>query len=72
MRRADASGASFAVIIGEDEVAKGVAQVKELRGTGAEGTGGAQETVPAEALVEHVIDRMVNAIESDDDEDDEQ
>jgi len=72
MKRADASGASFAVIIGEDEVAKGVAQVKELRGTGAEGTGGAQETVPAEALVEHVIDRMVNAIESDDDEDDEQ
>ncbi|CAG9164088.1 histidine--tRNA ligase [Cupriavidus pampae] len=72
MKRADASGASFAVIIGEDEVAKGVAQVKELRGAGAEGTGGAQETVPAEALVEHVIDRMVNAIESDDDEDDEQ
>ncbi|NYH99749.1 histidine--tRNA ligase [Cupriavidus plantarum] len=73
MKRADGSGASFAVIIGDDEVANGVVQVKELRGAGAEGTGGAQESVPAEGLVEFVIDRMVNAIESDDeDEDDEQ
>ncbi len=41
MKRADASGASFAVIIGEDEVAAGVMQVKQLRG-GSAGDGGPQ------------------------------
>ncbi|MDP1075133.1 His/Gly/Thr/Pro-type tRNA ligase C-terminal domain-containing protein, partial [Klebsiella pneumoniae] len=31
-KRADASGASYAVIIGDDEVTQGVAQIKPLRG----------------------------------------
>ena len=31
MKRADKSGASFAVILGEDEMKEGVAQVKSLR-----------------------------------------
>jgi len=73
MKRADASGASFAVIIGEDEVAAGVMQVKQLRG-GSAGDGGPQASVAAEAVVDHIIDAMVNATESDaaDDAEDEQ
>ncbi|XQM33585.1 histidine--tRNA ligase [Cupriavidus sp. H19C3] len=67
MKRADGSGASFAVIIGDDEIAAGVVQVKELR-AGAAGEGGQQQSVPAEGLVEFVIDAMVNAIEADDDD----
>ena len=31
MKRADKSGAAFAVILGEDEMKEGVAQVKSLR-----------------------------------------
>jgi histidyl-tRNA synthetase len=31
MKRADKSGASFAVILGEDEMKEGVAQIKSLR-----------------------------------------
>jgi len=31
MKKADASGARFAVILGEDEMARGVVQVKALR-----------------------------------------
>jgi len=31
MKRADKSGAAFAVIIGDDEMKEGVAQVKSLR-----------------------------------------
>ncbi|MNY00235.1 Histidine--tRNA ligase [compost metagenome] len=64
MKRADASGASFAVIIGDDEVAAGVMQVKQLRGGNA-GDGGPQTSVAAEAVVDHIIDAMVNATESD-------
>jgi histidyl-tRNA synthetase len=62
MKRADASGAAYAVIIGDDEVAAGVVQVKELR-QGAAGEGGQQVQVPAEGLVDHIIDAMVNAAE---------
>lgn len=54
MKRADASGASYAVIIGDDEVAAGVVQVKSLR----DGEG-QQQTVPADQLVDYVIDAMV-------------
>lgn len=63
MKRADGSGAAYAVIIGEDEVVAGTAQVKGLRqGAQAEG-GGAQVTVEAEKLVDHIIDAMVGASE---------
>lgn len=40
MRRANGSGARFAVIIGEDEAAQGVAALKDLREQGD------QEAVP--------------------------
>ena len=44
LRRANGSGARFAVIIGEDEAARGAAAVKDLRGEGD------QAEVPLEAL----------------------
>jgi len=43
-RSADASGARFAVIIGDDELGRGVAMVKDLRG------GGEQREVPLDAV----------------------
>ena len=63
MKRADSSGAAYAVIIGDDEVAAGVVQVKELR-QGAQGEGGGQQaSVPANGLVDYLIDAMVSASE---------
>ena len=67
MKRADASGASFAVIIGDDEIAAGTVQVKQLRGGNA-AEGGQQTTVPAEQVVEFIIDAMVDEIEGDDEQ----
>jgi histidyl-tRNA synthetase len=43
-KRADRSGASLAVVLGDDEAAKGVAGLKPLRGTGA------QQTCPLQDL----------------------
>ncbi|MNS57278.1 Histidine--tRNA ligase [compost metagenome] len=63
MKRADASGAAYAVIIGDDEVAAGVVQVKELRQRDQAEGGGQQATVPAEGLVDYLIDAMVGASE---------
>ena len=57
-RRADASGAEFAVVLGDDEVAAGTAAVKMLRGeTGAQA---AQQSVALESLVDHLIARIGN------------
>jgi histidyl-tRNA synthetase len=66
MKRADASGAAYAVIIGDDEVAQGTASVKPLRGTTA-GTGAeGQTSVPAEHLTDFLIDAMVaSAVDAD-------
>ena len=36
MKRADRSGAHFALILGDDELARGVVAIKELRGEGAQ------------------------------------
>ena len=36
MKRADRSGARFALILGDDELARGVVAIKELRGDGAQ------------------------------------
>lgn len=60
MKRADASGASHAVIIGEDELAAGVVQVKALRAAdGQTDNNGQQATVPAEDLVDYLVESMV-------------
>ncbi len=55
MKRADASGADFAVIIGEDEVAKGVATVKTMRGENAENK---QTAVVFEQVASYVVDQI--------------
>ncbi|MDR3101331.1 MAG: histidine--tRNA ligase [Paraburkholderia sp.] len=66
MKRADASGAAFAVVLGEDEVAKGAAGVKALRG-GAEEARSEQQTVALEDLTEYLINAMVASAEDGDD-----
>ena len=57
MKKADASGASYAVIIGPDELSAGQAQIKDLRRDGA------QQAVPLSQLVDAVIDRLVSISE---------
>ncbi|MBC8746082.1 histidyl-tRNA synthetase [Paraburkholderia sp. WC7.3g] len=67
MKRADASGAAFAVVLGEDEIANGTAGVKPLRDTRANGCKNEQQTVPAEDLTEYLINAMVASAEDGDD-----
>ena len=57
MKKADASGAAFAVIIGPDELAKNEAALKDLRGTGE------QKTVSLDGVLEAVIDALVGTSE---------
>ncbi len=56
MKRADASGANFAVILGEDEVAKGVATIKSLRSQDMENN---QTSVAFEQVADYVIGQIV-------------
>jgi len=62
MKKADGSGAAFAVIIGEDEMAKGQAAVKSLRGEAGEQQ---QASVAFEELVDHVVDQIIGGGEHD-------
>jgi histidyl-tRNA synthetase len=55
MKRADASGAAFAVIIGADEVAKGQVTVKTLRGNYGEAQ---QHAVALEDLAGFVVGQI--------------
>ncbi len=57
MKRADESGALFTIIIGEDEVAKGEATVKEMR---AGGTGGNQTSVPFDSLPDYLLQHIID------------
>jgi histidyl-tRNA synthetase len=56
MKKADASGAAFAVILGEDEIAGNVAAVKSLRGEAGQAQ---QSSVPFDAVVDYVVDQIV-------------
>jgi histidyl-tRNA synthetase len=56
MKKADGSGASFAVIIGDDEIAAGRANVKAMRGEAGEQQ---QASVPFEEVVDYVVDQIV-------------
>lgn len=56
MKRADASGAAFAVILGEDEIAESVATVKHLRDADPQNN---QHSVALEAVVDHLIDHII-------------
>ena len=58
MKKADASGAQFAVVIGDDEAADGSVQLKPLRDAGA-----AQQRLPAGELAEVIIDQLLDAEE---------
>jgi histidyl-tRNA synthetase len=57
-RRADASGAAFAVIIGPDELARGEASLKWLRDEAAGVAGGRQESVSRSSLGDRIVDAM--------------
>jgi histidyl-tRNA synthetase len=65
MKRADASGAAYAIIIGDDEVAKGVAAVKALRQAEGESN---QTTVPFEQVADYLVDQIVGGDDHDDSE----
>jgi histidyl-tRNA synthetase len=67
MKRADASGAAFAVILGEDEIAGGNVAVKPLRDTSRSAEKGEQRTVPVENLTEFLINAMVATAEDGED-----
>jgi histidyl-tRNA synthetase len=60
-RRADASGASFAVVIGPDELARGEAGLKWLRDEGARLAAGRQESVSLAGLRDRIVDAMTEA-----------
>lgn len=56
MKKADASGAAFAVIIGEDEAASDTVSVKTLRSDNFEHN---QVSVPFSAAVDYLVDQIV-------------
>jgi histidyl-tRNA synthetase len=58
MKRADASGAQFAVIMGDDEVAEHQASIKALRSSD-----GAQTRVPLDQLTQYLIDATLDSSE---------
>jgi histidyl-tRNA synthetase len=55
MKKADGSGARFAIILGESEVAAGVLSVKDLRG------GGEQQTLSLELAIERLWSQAVES-----------
>jgi len=57
MKKADSSGAAFAVIIGPDELARNEAQLKDPRASGE------QKAVPLDGLLEAVMEAIVGAPE---------
>lgn len=59
MKKADASGAPFAVVIGDDEAAAGEVSLKPLR------DGSEQIRVPMDALPETLADRLLESEEDD-------
>ena len=63
MKRADASGAAFAVIIGEDEVAKGTASVKTMRGADGESQ---QQTVEFDSVADYLVGEIIGAADDHD------
>jgi histidyl-tRNA synthetase len=59
MKKADVSGAAFAVILGEDELAQGTVGIKPLRAVEGDGQKNEQSNVPLENLTEFLINAMV-------------
>jgi histidyl-tRNA synthetase len=77
MKQADASGAAFAVIIGEDEVARQTVSVKTMRapvaaaGDAAAGEGkpANQATVAFDKAVDYLVDQIISGAQDDHDHD---
>jgi histidyl-tRNA synthetase len=64
MKRADASGAAFAVIIGEDEIASGTASVKLMRAAEGEAN---QHSVEIDSVVDFLVEQIVGGHDHDHD-----
>ncbi len=64
MKKADGSGAAFAIIIGDDEVVNHTATIKAMRA--AEGDA-QQSTVAFDAVVDYVVDQIVGGHDHDHD-----
>lgn len=60
MKKADGSGASFAVIIGDDEAATGEAQLKPLREAGS-----AQQKLKVDDLADAIVGQLIDSDETD-------
>lgn len=60
MRKADASGAPWAVIVGDNEVQLGEVSLKSLRDTGLDGTVGVQRRVKQSELVDTIMNQLVD------------
>lgn len=65
MKKADASGAHFAVIIGDDEAAAGEVTLKYLRETSADGETGRQQRVAVGRLGEEIMNALFEGEETD-------
>jgi histidyl-tRNA synthetase len=63
MKKADGSGAAFAVIIGEDEVKNEVVAVKSLR----EADGPAEASVAFDEAVDYIVDQVIGGHDHDHD-----
>ncbi|MDZ7652265.1 MAG: histidine--tRNA ligase [Burkholderiaceae bacterium] len=61
MKKADASGAEYAVIVGEAELAAGTAAVKALRSGQGERAFAQQTPVPLDRLAENLVDALAAA-----------
>jgi histidyl-tRNA synthetase len=57
MKRADGSGAAFAIIIGEDEVSNGTAVIKHMRAADVQNN---QETIAFDAVTDRLVDLIVD------------
>ena len=62
MKKADGSGAAFAVIIGDDEASTGEAQLKSLREEGS-----VQQKVKVDDLAEAIVGYLIDSDETDED-----
>ena len=58
MKRADASGAAFAIIIGENEVAQDVVSIKAMRSSESENN---QSSVEFARAVDYMVDQIIGA-----------
>lgn len=57
MKRADISGAQFAIILGENEIAQGMAAIKKMRGGHAEHN---QTNILFDGIVDYLVNQITN------------